>query len=135
MWMSLNSMDTNTFASVVIHQEWFILNLALANPSKKSLKKVWKKVDREQNFAYFYCIIIRDMKDTFNSKAEIVQALQAEFGENPKGFYNTPTNKSVEKFWTFNRTLQHLFKLRRDYVMVNGSKMLRSFYENVWIQD
>jgi hypothetical protein len=75
------------------------------------------------------------MKNTFNSKMEIVQALQAEFGENPKGFYNTPTNKNVEKFWTFNRTLQYLFKLRRDYVMVNGSRMLRSFYENVWIKD
>lgn len=71
----------------------------------------------------------------FTSKAEIVQALQAEFGENPAGFYNSPTNKSVEKFWTFNRTLQYLFKLRREYVMVDGSRMLRSFYENVWIKD
>ena len=65
MWMSLNSMDTNTFASVVMHQEWvrqewFILNLALANPGKKSLKKVSKKVDREQNFAYFYIINLKE---------------------------------------------------------------------------
>ncbi len=75
------------------------------------------------------------MKNTFNSKMEIVQALQAEFGEKPTGFYNTATNKSVEKFWTFNRCLQYLFKLRRDYVMVNGNRMLRSFYENVWIKD
>ena len=75
------------------------------------------------------------MKNVFNSKMEIVQALREEFGENPKGFYNSPTNKSVEKFWTFNRCLQYLNKLRREYVMVNGNRMLRSFYENVWIKD
>ncbi len=61
VWMSLNSMDMNTFASVVMTQVSFILNLALANPSKKSLKKVNKKVDTHGYFAYFYCIIIRDM--------------------------------------------------------------------------
>jgi len=72
------------------------------------------------------------LQEVFNSKLEIVQALQAEYGENPKGFYNTNTNKSVEKFWTYNRCLQYLFKLRRDYVRTEHGKMLRSFYEEVY---
>ena len=72
------------------------------------------------------------MKNEFNTKMEIVEALQAEFSENPKSFYNTSTNKSVEKFWTYNRCLQYLFKLRRDYVRTEHGKMLKSFYENVW---
>ena len=71
----------------------------------------------------------------FTTKAEIIQALATEFGENPAGFYNSPTNKSVEKFWTFNRCLQHLFKLRRDYVRTEHGIMLKSFYENVWKKD
>lgn len=70
---------------------------------------------------------LRDMKNVFNSKMEIVEALQAEYGENPKSFYNTPTNKSVEKFWTYNRCLQYLFKLRRDYVRTEYGKSLKSF--------
>ena len=69
------------------------------------------------------------MKNVFNSKLEIVEALQAEYGENPKSFYNTPTNKSVEKFWTYNRCLQYLFKLRRDYVRTEHGKSLKSFNE------
>jgi hypothetical protein len=72
------------------------------------------------------------MKNVFSTKMEIVEALQAEYGENPKSFYNTLTNKSVEKFWTYNRCLQYLFKLRRDYVRTKHGKMLKSFHENVW---
>ena len=72
------------------------------------------------------------MKNEFNTKMEIVEALQAEYGENPKSFYNTSTNKSVEKFWTYNRCLQYLFKLRRDYVRTEHGKMLKSFHKNVW---
>ena len=65
------------------------------------------------------------MKNVFDSKLEIVEALQAEYGENPKSFYNTLTNKSVETFWTYNRCLQYLFKLRRDYVRTEYGKSLK----------
>ena len=72
------------------------------------------------------------MKVEFSSKMEIVQCLVEEWGEKETSFYNTSTNKSVEKFWTFNRTLQHLFKLRREYVKTEYGVMLKSFYENVY---
>jgi hypothetical protein len=72
------------------------------------------------------------MKVEFSSKAEIVKTLVDEWGEKETSFYNTSTNKSVEKFWTFNRTLQHLFKLRREYVKTEYGVMLKSFYENVY---
>ena len=74
------------------------------------------------------------MKVEFNSKAEIVQTLVDEWGEKTTSYYNTPTNKSVEKFWTYNRTLQHLFKLRRDYIKTEHGVMLKEFYENVYIK-
>lgn len=75
------------------------------------------------------------MKNTFNRKQEIVEALVNEFGLKASSFYNTPTNKSREKFWTYNRCLQYLFKLRRDYVKTENGLMLKSFYENVYMND
>ena len=48
--------------------------------------------------------------NTFNTKEELVKALVIEFGEKESSFYNTPTNKSREKFWTYNRTLHYYFK-------------------------
>ena len=75
------------------------------------------------------------MKIEFNSKAEIVQTLVDEWGEKTTSYYNTPTNKSREKFWTYNRTLQHLFKLRRDYIKTEHGVMLKEFYENVYIKE
>mgnify|MGYP003337122433 FL=1 len=52
----------------------------------------------------------------FDSKQQIVDKLIQDWGCKRESFYNTPTNKSVEKFWTYNRTLQYLYKLQRDYV-------------------
>ena len=78
---------------------------------------------------------MKELKDTFESKAEIVECLVEEWGENKAGFYNSKTNKSVEKFWTYNRCLQYLFKLRREYVKTEHGKMLKSFYENVYLKD
>jgi hypothetical protein len=48
----------------------------------------------------------------FNNKEEVVNALVAEFGEKESSFYNTPTNKSREKHWTFNRCLLYYHKLK-----------------------
>lgn len=71
----------------------------------------------------------------FQTKQQIVQTLVDEWGEKETSFYNTPTNQSVEKFWTFNRTLQHLFKLEREYVKTEHGIMLKSFYENVYSKE
>ena len=75
------------------------------------------------------------MKKEFNSKMEIVQCLVEEFGDQVSSYYNTPTNQQREKFWTFNRTLQHLFKMRKDYVKTEHGVMLKEFYENVYSKD
>ena len=50
----------------------------------------------------------------FQTKSEIVDVLVSEYGMIKSSFYNTSTNKQREKFWTFNRTLQYLFKLKRE---------------------
>ena len=50
------------------------------------------------------------MTKEFKSREEIINALATEYGKNPASFNNTPTNKSVEKFWTFNRLLQYYLK-------------------------
>lgn len=57
-----------------------------------------------------------ELQTEFASKMEIVQCLVKEWGEQETAFYNTKTNKQREKFWTYNRCLQYLFKLRRDYI-------------------
>jgi hypothetical protein len=59
-------------------EEWFTLNLALANPSKKSLKKVSKKVDTHYLIHYFYIINLkeRDMtKENLIAQLEGAKAL------------------------------------------------------------
>ena len=61
-----------------------------------------------------------------NNKAEVVEQLVKEWGCKTNSFYNTPTNKHVEKFWTYNRCLQHLFKLRRDYVKTENGIIHKS---------
>jgi hypothetical protein len=48
----------------------------------------------------------------FTNRTEIIAALQTEFNENPKGFNNSTTNKSVEKFWTFNRLLHYYWDIK-----------------------
>lgn len=68
------------------------------------------------------------LKTEFSSKTEIVQCLVSEWGEKESSFYNTSTNKQREKFWTYNRTLQYLFKLRREYVRTEHGKMHISLY-------
>tara|TARA_R110000803_G_scaffold206298_1_gene273494 strand:- start:1267 stop:1503 length:237 start_codon:yes stop_codon:yes gene_type:complete len=48
----------------------------------------------------------------FKNKDEVVDALVKDFGKNSKTFYNTPTNKNIEKFYTFNRTLRYYYDLK-----------------------
>lgn len=72
------------------------------------------------------------MRNTFNIKEEIVEALVNEFDQKASSFYNTPTNKSREKFWTYNRCLQHLFNLRQNYIKTEHGVMLKAFYNDVY---
>ncbi len=71
------------------------------------------------------------MQKEFSSKMEIVKTLEAEWGEIPAGFYNSKTNMSVEKFWTYNRCLQYLFKLRKEYVRTSYGRMHKSMLKKV----
>jgi hypothetical protein len=66
------------------------------------------------------------MKVEFNSKEEIVECLVKEYGYRKSQLYNSATNKSVEKFWTYSRCLQHLTNLRKNYVRVGKGIMLKA---------
>lgn len=70
-------------------------------------------------------------KPTFQSRQEIILALQNEFNENPKGFDNTSTNKSVEKFWTYNRLLHYYWdiKLGRKKTYITKKNRETGYYE------
>ena len=72
------------------------------------------------------------LQTEFSSKMDVVQCLVNEWGYRSSQFYNSSTNKSVEKFWTFNRCLQHLFDLRRNYVRIEDGRMRKDFYNNVY---
>ena len=49
----------------------------------------------------------------FSNRQEIIAALEAEFGENPRGFNNTEKSKSVEKFWTYNRLFHYYWDIKK----------------------
>jgi hypothetical protein len=53
----------------------------------------------------------------FENKEQVVDELVSKWGMTKSSFYNSPSNKQRNKFWTFNRTLQYLTKLERDYVV------------------
>ena len=67
------------------------------------------------------------LQTVFESKMEIVQCLVNEWGEQESSFYNTKTNKQREKFWTYNRCLQYLFNLRRDYIRTEHGRTHKDF--------
>jgi hypothetical protein len=62
----------------------------------------------------------------FENKKQIVDVLVSKWGMGKSSFYNTTSSKQREKFWTFNRTLQYLYKLERDYVVVEHGLTLKS---------
>ena len=49
----------------------------------------------------------------FNTRTEIIKALQTEFNENPAGFNNNEKTKQREKFWTFNRLLRYYWDMKQ----------------------
>jgi hypothetical protein len=54
-------------------------------------------------------------KEVFNTKSEIVDVLVSEWKMQRSSFYNTPTNKQREKFWTYGRCIRYLMELREDW--------------------
>jgi hypothetical protein len=71
----------------------------------------------------------KNIPQDFPTKMDIVKTLVAEWGFRESQFYNSSTNKSVERFWTYNRCLQYLFKLRKDYVRTEHGYMHKDFYK------
>jgi hypothetical protein len=67
------------------------------------------------------------LQTVFASKMEIVQCLVNEWGEQESSFYNRPTNRSVEKFWTYNRCLLYLFNLRKNYIRTEYGRTHKDF--------
>jgi hypothetical protein len=55
------------------------------------------------------------MKVEFKNKEEVVECLVSEWKYRTSQFYNTEKSKQVEKFWTFNRCVKHLFDLRDNF--------------------
>ena len=47
------------------------------------------------------------------NRSEVIQALVDELGYKAVSFNNTPTNGSIESYWTFNRLLNFYFKKRK----------------------
>ena len=48
----------------------------------------------------------------FKNKKQVVEKLVQKFGCKGSSFYNTPTNKSREKYWTYNRCLNYYCELK-----------------------
>ena len=46
------------------------------------------------------------------NREDVILALVKEYGKNIKSFYNTPTSKNNEKFWTLNRLTHYYNDLR-----------------------
>ena len=56
------------------------------------------------------------------SKMELVQLICKEYGGKPSSYYNTATNQSVNKFWTWNRTFRHYLDLKENFVYKDGTR-------------
>jgi hypothetical protein len=67
-------------------------------------------------------------QETFNNKEEIVNVLVSEWKMKKSSFYNTPTNKQREKFWTYSRCLRHLMELRQDWRLTDYGRERHSLH-------
>lgn len=50
---------------------------------------------------------------SIENKKQVVDKLIDKFNCKESSFYNTPTNKSREKYWTYNRCLNYYLKLKK----------------------
>ena len=53
------------------------------------------------------------MKNEFNTRQDIIEALVEEFKEKESSFNNNEKTKSREKFWTYNRLLHFYYKKKQ----------------------
>ena len=61
----------------------------------------------------------------FDNKKHVVDAIVKEFKMQESSFYNTPTNKSRNKFWTFNRCVRYYYKLEKDFIVDEDGNLER----------
>ena len=51
----------------------------------------------------------------FENKMQVVNQLVKDYKMERSSFYNTPTNKSRNSFWTFSRCVRYYYKLKSDF--------------------
>ena len=61
----------------------------------------------------------------FDNKKHVVDTIVKEFIMQESSFYNTPTNKSRNKFWTFNRCVRYYYKLEKDFIVDEDGNLER----------
>ena len=61
----------------------------------------------------------------FDNKKHVVDTLVKEFKMKESSFYNTPTNKSRNKFWTFSRCIRYYYKLKSDFIVDEDGNLER----------
>ena len=62
---------------------------------------------------------------SFESKMQVVNKLVSEYKMERSSFYNTPTNKSRNSFWTFNRCVRYYYKLESDFIVDENGNLER----------
>lgn len=68
------------------------------------------------------------MSNTFSTRQEIINALVEQWGENPKSFSNSSTNKQTEKFWSYNRLLKYYHELNQDWTRTEHGRIRHSIH-------
>ena len=61
----------------------------------------------------------------FESKMQVVNKLVSDYKMERSSFYNTPTNKSRNSFWTFSRCVRYYYKLERDFIVDEDGNLER----------
>tara|TARA_R110001599_G_scaffold50424_3_gene142721 strand:+ start:254 stop:469 length:216 start_codon:yes stop_codon:yes gene_type:complete len=61
----------------------------------------------------------------FDNKKHVVDTIVKEFKMQESSFYNSPTNKSRNKFWTFNRCVRYYYKLEKDFIVDEDGNLER----------
>jgi len=61
----------------------------------------------------------------FENKMQVVNQLVKDYKMERSSFYNTPTNKSRDKFWTFSRCVRYYYKLKSDFIVDEDGNLER----------
>ena len=62
---------------------------------------------------------------SFESKMQVVNKLVSDYKMEKSSFYNTPTNKSRNSFWTFSRCVRYYYKLKSDFIVDEDGNLER----------